>query len=400
MNARYSADVGGVRIVAFCVLVATTLLVSCVQVPFGGRGGPSAVSGQPTGQVLGTGSVRVAMLLPLTATGNAGTTGQAFRNATDLALRDFPQAGIQVVVYDTSGTAEGARAAASAALREGAELILGPLFSSSVKAMSSQARRAGVPVVAFSSDPSAASPGVYLLSFTPGNDIRRIVSYSAAQGRRSFAGLLPNIAQGAIAEAAFRETAARVGGRIIAIERYELDQQDIRTKATTIAGLTGQIDALLIADAGDAVPLIGDIVANASANISQQKVKLLGNGQWDDPRVLNDPNLRGGWFAGPDNAGYSAFAGRYSSAFGSQPPRQATLAYDATVLAAGLVRQFGAERFSRQVLTNPNGFSGIDGVFRFRSDGITERQLAVYEVTASGIRVVDPAPRSFAAGGF
>ncbi len=399
MNARISASLRGIRPGAFFVVLVTIFLAACIQVPLGGRGPQLTTPGQPSGEVLGSGSVRVALLLPTSATGNAGTTARAFRNAADLALRDFPQAGIQVVVHDTGGTAEGARQATSVALREGAELILGPLFSSSVKAMAPQARRAGVPVVAFSSDPSAASPGVYLLSFTPGNDIRRIIAYSAAQGRRSFAGLLPNIAQGAIAEAAFRETATRVGGRIVAIERYELDQQDIRTKATTIAGLADQIDALLIADAGDAVPLIGDIVANASANVSQQKVKLLGNGQWDDQRVLNDANLRGGWFAGPDNSGFSAFAGRYSSAFGGQPPRQATLAYDATVLAVGLVRQFGAERFSRSVLTNPNGFSGVDGVFRFRSNGITERQLAVYEVTGSGARVVDPAPRSFASGG-
>ncbi|MHA1189747.1 MAG: penicillin-binding protein activator [Alphaproteobacteria bacterium] len=359
-----------------------------------------AIMGQATGEVLGTGTVRVAMLLPRSASGNAGTTGLAFRNATDLAIRDFPNAGIQVVIYDTGGTADGARQAAGTALREGAEIFLGPIFSSSVKAITPQARRAGVPVVAFSSDPSAASPGVYLLSFTPGNDIRRIIAYSASQGRKSFAGLLPSIAQGAIAEAAFRETSARVGGRIVAIQRYELDQQDIRTKATTMAELAGQIDALLIADAGDAVPLIADIITNASANVAQQKVKLLGNGQWDDPRVLNDPDLRGGWFAGPDNSGFSAFARRYASAFGGQPPRQASLAYDATVLAAGLVRQFGANRFSRSVLTNPNGFSGIDGVFRFRNDGVTERQLAVYEVTGSGLRVIDPAPKSFTGGGF
>ena len=56
------------------------------------------------------------------------------------------------------------------------------------------------------------------------------------------------------------------------------------------------------------------------------------------------------------------------------------------------------ERFQNSVLTSPNGFAGLDGVFRFLPSGLTERRLAVYEVTGSGARVVAPAARSFAAG--
>jgi hypothetical protein len=68
------------------------------------------------------------------------------------------------------------------------------------------------------------------------------------------------------------------------------------------------------------------------------------------------------------------------------------------VLAAGLVRQFGAQRFQMSVLTSANGFAGLDGVFRFLPSGLTERQLAVYEVTGSGSRVIAPAAVSFAGG--
>ena len=69
------------------------------------------------------------------------------------------------------------------------------------------------------------------------------------------------------------------------------------------------------------------------------------------------------------------------------------------VLAAGLVRQFGQERFSQSVLTNPNGFAGIDGVFRFLVNGSNQRRLSVFEVTGSGVRVERPAPRTFSGSG-
>jgi hypothetical protein len=42
----------------------------------------------------------------------------------------------------------------------------------------------------------------------------------------------------------------------------------------------------------------------------------------------------------------------------------------------------------------------VDGIFRFRDDGSTDRGLAVLQVSATGFTIVDPAPRSFPAAGF
>jgi hypothetical protein len=49
------------------------------------------------------------------------------------------------------------------------------------------------------------------------------------------------------------------------------------------------------------------------------------------------------------------------------------------------------------VLTNPSGFAGIDGLFRFRSDGTNERGLAVMRVESGGSRPVAGSPKSFGA---
>ena len=375
-------------------LIVAALLAACTGMGgLGGLGAPSTSGGE----TFGSGNVKVALLLPRSASGNAGQTAGAFRNASALAIRDFPNVGIQVSVYDTQGTPEGARTAMSAALGQGAEIVLGPLFSTEVSAIAQQARGAGVPVVAFSSDANAAGPGVYLLSFLPADDVNRIIAYSASQGRKSFAALLPANAYGAVVEAAFRSRVTAVGGRVVTVQSYQPTADDMRAKAAAIAASASRIDALLMPDSGEAALMLA--AALAAEGVTRDRVKFLGSGQWDDRRVLDSPAMVGGWYPAPVSRGFEDFARRYSAAFGSAPPRNATLAYDATVLAAGLVRQFDTDRFQADVLTSPNGFAGIDGVFRFLPSGLTERRFAVYEVTGSGARIVSPAAQSFAAGG-
>jgi ABC-type branched-subunit amino acid transport system substrate-binding protein len=378
-----------------CLIVAASL-VGCSS--FGGRGGfglgGRAASG---GETFGTGSVRVAMLLPRSARGNGGETARAFRNAAELAMRDFPSADIQVTVYDTKGTQAGAQAALGMALAQGSEIVFGPLFSAEVAAVAPQARAAGVPIVAFSSDASVAGPGVYLLSFLPADDVRRIVSYSASQGRKSFAALLPANAYGTVVEAAFRRDVAAVGGRVVTVKSYQATNDDIQAKAAEIASVASRIDALLMPDAGDVAPALA--AALAARGVTRDKVRLLGSGQWDDARILNDTAMVGGWYPAPIKQGFEDFARRYRAAAGAPPPRNATLAYDATVLAAGLVRQYAAQRFQPAALASPNGFAGVDGLFRFLPGGLTERRYAVYEVTGSGARVISPAATTFAVGG-
>jgi ABC-type branched-subunit amino acid transport system substrate-binding protein len=132
--------------------------------------------------------------------------------------------------------------------------------------------------------------------------------------------------------------------------------------------------------------------------LQHNRVQLLGTGLWDDPRIFSNAQLDGGWYAAPESAGFRNFANRYRSRFGQEPVRTATLAYDAVALVAALVKTQGQQRFSEQVLTNPSGFAGIDGVFRLRPDGTNERGLAVLRVSPSGGQAVSPAPKSLGSG--
>jgi len=345
---------------------------------------------------LGEGQVRVALILPLSAQGNAGVAALSMKNASEMAIAEFKNPNIQLLVKDDGGTPQGAQAAAQQAITEGAEIIIGPLFAEAVRAVGGVARQRGIPVIAFSTDVSVATRGVYLLSFLPETDVKRIVDYAVSRGKRSFAALMPDSAYGAVVEAAFQQEVSRRGGRIVALEKYPLDPGKMAEPARRVAQAASKVDSIFIPDGADAVPQV--VQALTAAGVNLKRVQLLGTGLWDDPRIFSTAALDGGWYAAPESTGFRSFSGRYRARYNQEPVRTATLAYDAVALVAALVKTQGPQRFSEQVLTTSSGFAGIDGVFRFHADGTNERGLAVLRVAPGGGQPVSPAPKSFAPG--
>ena len=386
---------GATRRTALGLLLGAPLLSACTVGQFSNSFGSSegaAPSGPPQQPAIaGNGHVKVGLILPLSASGNAGVAAQSMKNAGEMALAEFQNPSIQLLIKDDGGTAQGAQQGAQQALDEGAEILLGPLFAASVPSTAQVARGKGVSCIAFSTDSSIAGHGVYLLSFLPESDVNRIVEYSASVGKKSFAAMLPDNAYGNVVELAFKQAVARKGGRIVAFEKYGSDRA---TPARNVAQALGQADALLIADDGESVVATADALTAAGANL--RNIQLLGTGLWDNPRVFASASLQGGLYAAPDPSGFRAFAGRYRTRYGSDPVRTATLSYDAVALVAALARQ-GGQRYSADVLTNPSGFAGIDGLFRFKPDGTNERGLAVMRVASGGGVAVAGSPKSFGA---
>ena len=159
---------------------------------------------------------RVAVLVPLS--GPNGGVGQSIANAANLALADAGAERIRITVYDT---ARGAGPAANEALADGNRLFLGPLLAEDVQEIAPIARRADVPVIAFSNDVSVAGDGVYIMGFNPTQSIDRLVSYARAQGVQRFAGLIPAGLYGQRSSQALIQAVERSGGRMVAMQTYD-----------------------------------------------------------------------------------------------------------------------------------------------------------------------------------
>ncbi len=350
---------------------------------------PLPPAGEPS-ELIGQGTIKIALIVPLTQANGPSSVGASMRNAAQLAYLESGQSDVSIIVKDDHSSPAGAATAAQAAVSEGAELILGPVFAAGVKEAGRVAKGAGKPVIAFSTDSSAASRGVYLLSFLVEGNVERIIDFAAQRGKKSAAALVPDNEYGALALAQFQQSAASHGMRVLVIEKYKPGQPADSVKR--IAAIADQIDTLFIPDSPDAMGAVARELT--AANLDSKRVQILGPALWNDPRTLKLPALQGAWFAAPENAGFNAFAGRYRAKFGSEPSRIATLTYDAVTLAIALSRQQGSQRFAESSLTNPAGFNGADGVFRFRPEGLNDRALSVLEIEGGQPKVISPAPRT------
>jgi ABC-type branched-subunit amino acid transport system substrate-binding protein len=333
----------------------------------------------------------VALLLPLSASGQVGELATALRNAAEMAQSEYKGAKLRLMIKDDLGTADGARSAARAAQAEGAQVILGPLLSASVQAAASVIRPTGKTVIGFSTDQSVAGRGVYLLSFQPDNDVDQILAYAASKGKTSIAALIPEGIYGNVILAAFQESAGRRGLKIATIERYQTATID--TAARVVAALTVPVDALFIPENGDMAAAVNSALKNNG--VDRKNWQILGTSAWDDPRILKEPLFQSGWFAGPEKSGFAAFAQRYQNRFGKEPPRLASLGYDAVFLVNALYAQYGAQAFTEATLRNPEGMLGTDGLFRFRNNGGIQRMLAIYEINNGVARIVQNPSNQF-----
>jgi ABC-type branched-subunit amino acid transport system substrate-binding protein len=148
-------------------------------------------------------------------------------------------------------------------------------------------------------------------------------------------------------------------------------------------------DAVLIADSGR--------VAALAAPSLRRGVKVLGTELWASNNLSAIPRLRGAWYAAPTEGRWGQFVQRYRARYGGEtPPRIASLGYDSVLLAVRAASKWSpGRRFPLAAINDPEGFAGVDGIFRFRSDGVAQRAFDVRAVGASGSSVVSPAPTAF-----
>lgn len=331
---------------------------------------------------------RVAVLVPLSGA-NAGV-GTSIANAANLALLDTGGQRIRITVYDTARA--GPLAAANEAIADGNGLFLGPLLAEDTRAVANRAKGVGVPVLSFSNDISVASRGVYLMGFTPGQSIDRVVTHARSKGAVRFAALIPQGIYGRRASQAMINAVEQSGGRMIAMQQFDRTPASAKAAVARLNG-QGSFDAVLIADSGQGAAAVAAALRASPA----RSVRILGTELWAaDGGISQYPSLRGAWFASPSDAMFDQLKVRYRARYGKTPYRLASLGYDAVLLAVRVAADWRIGRtFPDRALIDPGGFTGVDGAFRFGSDGVAERALQVQQIDAGGLTVVSPAPKGF-----
>ena len=357
--------------------MGAAVLVAC-------QSGPAPIVEAPVIIPAGTKN-KVALIVPLT--GVDGPIGTSISRAAALALIDTNNQQITLTVFD-SATA-GAAAAANQALAAGNELILGPLTADDVKAVAPIARKASVPVIAFSNDRDVAGNGIFIMGTVPTESIGRVVQFAKGRGAARFGGLVPTNLYGQRVSQAFLGSVQSAGAKVGGLQAYGQTGASVRAAVASL-NARGQFDAVLIGDTPS--------TAAVAAPLLRTGVRVLGTELWGNERTIGRTTaLRGAWYAALPNDRFDQLVTRYRVKYGKTPYRLASLGYDAMLLTVRTAKFWGPGRpFPQRRLIEKDGFSGVDGIFRFGKDGIAERALEVRQVTASGSTLLSPAPTAFA----
>lgn len=374
--------------------------------PSGGPAPGNAIPPAPVGAVPTPGlsapapkpAIRVALLVPLS--GRAQAVGQNLLEAAQIAVFDHASEGFKLLPFDTEK--DGATAAANAAVAAGAHIILGPLFSNQVSEVAPIAKAAGLSVISFSNDRSVAQTGVYTLGLSPVQALQRVLAITHEKGATRYAALVPDSAIGRQTLAALEKAAPQLGSTVVRADTYPAAATDFqgivrrtaeydRRRAQPTPPPSYQV--LVLAEAGARLKQMGPWIPYYDIDVKD--VRLVGPPAWDDTTLGAEPGLVGGWYAAPDPAARGPFEEKFKAAFGATPNRIASLAYDAVALTAVIGKLTGGPNFSDSTLTNPNGFAGVEGLFRLNMDGSSERGLAVWEIQRGQHKQVAPAPGSF-----
>lgn len=377
------------------LMLPLMMFVSACQVPsLGGSSGPSINTNAP---------VPVALLVPYgSADANEGKLAKDLENAARLAASDLSGVQIDLRVYPTGGNAQKAQQSALQAVDEGAKIIIGPLHAEAANAVSLAVAKSGVNVLAFSNNTAIAGGNLFILGQTFQSTARRLVSHAASQGKGQIMVVHANTVAGKAGRDAIIQAISATAATPAGVVGYDFSQQGVVSSVPAIRNAMSQNGANAIfftANAAGGLPLFSQMLPEAG--VTPEKAQFMGLARWDTPpQTLELPGVQGGWFALPDPQRNAQFNNRYQAAYGSSPHALAGLAYDGVAAVGALVRSGNRGALTKASLTQPDGFQGVNGVFRLLGDGTNQRALAVATIENKTVKIVSPAPTNFRAAGF
>ena len=365
----------------------------------------------------------VAILLPLS--GKAEKIGNSMLKSAQLAMFDSKLDNIILKPYDTKGTASGATEAINSVIKDNADIVIGPLFTQTTKAIIDIAAINNLMILSFSDNQSLLDENhnnVYLMGFTQKQEIERIISYLVSnKNYYGFSAMFPSDIYGSSASKTFKDVVFRKDSKIVKIDFYSKNDSNLESKINSLLemntyrdevykkykedkalakaqGLGNDVefkytdddkiyaDALLIPDSGNELNNIADILAKYSGT---HKPLLVGTSKWLNNPLYNNANFNGTLFVASNPNDYSSFENNYYSTFNSYPLRVSSLAYDAVKAVMEAYSQAGEKNNLKYAIENYQGFEGANGKYRFLSNGFVERKLSIIKILDGKYEIID-----------
>jgi branched-chain amino acid transport system substrate-binding protein len=365
--------------------------------------------------------VQVALFLPFS--GKNKELGWNLLNAASMSIFDNDLThNIELVLIDSKDSEEEARKAFLKIVESNIKIVIGPIFSQTVESIDDLAKKHGITVISFSNnrelmDKTNSEGGVFLAGIAPETQVDRIVGYALSQGKSSFSIIAPKNQYGTAITALFKRMVKGRDGVFVTSEFYDQGGKDLdrivnhainafvispnskKTKKDVIAESDRTYSQILmIPESGK---ILSKIVAEIKAqNTDERNFQIVGTNQWDDTSTFSDYNLIGGWFAAPENEKFRDFEKAYYQNYSKFPPRIASISYDMVAAVSKLIDLKKGQTpsiadFTSSIPSSNNGFSGIDGMFRFIPNGLVQRNLAVLRIGNNRFETIEKPTEKF-----
>ncbi len=354
--------------------------------------------------------IKVATLLPLS--GKSKDLGTAMLNSIVLSLFENDKNGdIELVVFDSKENISDTKKAITDIAAQDIKVVIGPIFSSDIEAISSIVAKNEMTILSFSNNQSLSQrEGIFLMGFLPEQQIERMSAYSILTGKDSIAIIAPNNQYGLKFSNILREMVNKKDGNFIGSQFYANNSKDLERAVSKILNINAIPERLKNTISKDIKPeeriyansifipesgrTLSKIVALINElNVSERPIQIIGSSNWDDISTLNDPNLIGGWFVGANPTRYRDFEKKYYQIYNKFPPRISSIGYDAAFAVIETVRKSAKRNLSPEDFINyqssKNGFKGMDGLFRFLPNGIVQRNFAILEIGNGRFDMID-----------
>lgn len=353
-------------------------------------GGPTSVADAKANLTLGTGPTKVTMLLPLSAPGSTGESGRKMYDGARLAMADLGDKLLTLTIEDTRGDSGNAKDLAVKAITSGtAKVVIGPSELPAAQHLAKLSGSKRPPVLALA-DNFAGGPGVYSVRLSEADSAAAGAAAIAGKGARKFVLMVPSGADSSSIESRVANALSIYGATLAVTLPYSATDGGAKV-VSDMGSLVEAPDAVVVASGGGSPTAV--LAALKAKGIPGKAVTLIGTDRWLERPM--DPLYEGAYIATLDEGETGPIADRFKATYKYQPDVNVAYAYDMVALSAGIASSAGPDGFNKQVLENATGFRGSTGLFRFRSDGSSQRSMPFFRVEKGQLKLVEKSTSGF-----
>ncbi len=368
--------------------------------------------------------LKIGVLLPLT--GEHGEIGSLILNALELALFQTDNQKIKLIVRDTKADAKTTTEVFNQLLNNNIKIFIGPLFAKSLVSIEGNVSDNNVKIFALTNNTNLAKRGIWTFGVDPQQQTKTILDFIISKGSNKIGFLLPDSAYGYLLYDVIEKVLKKNNLNPARVEFFKNDIDSQRLAAKKISGgfedyeaslkeleenltkesleddlkndplkikenLKKPLDSIFIGASGQTLTILASQLQYSS--VDPKKVSYVGTSSWEDTSILQEPALKGGFFATTSEIFQDDINKTYSLVYGSDIPKVAMVAYDILSLLNATFKENG--EIERKYLLNQNGYLGLRGLFRLKFDGTVERTFQIKKIRKAKFQTYQEAPKFF-----